>query len=151
MSRELLMQALSALEYAAERVYSETNDDAIGTAITAIRAHLATPEQDADESLAAMTEERDKVFAELCASQACEAALREALRQVRFSLPPVQAFIVKEALAIPSDATALDRSNKRYAAGVLEDAAVKIIERYFAHDAGNYIRRMTAQLRKEAE
>jgi hypothetical protein len=46
MSREILTQALEALEYAAERVYSETNDDAIGTAITAIRAHLDAPEQE---------------------------------------------------------------------------------------------------------
>ncbi len=36
----LLQQALEALEYAADKVYCETNDDAIGTAITAIRAHL---------------------------------------------------------------------------------------------------------------
>jgi hypothetical protein len=35
-----LKQALEALEYAADEVYCEANDDAIGTAIAAIRAHL---------------------------------------------------------------------------------------------------------------
>jgi uncharacterized protein (UPF0212 family) len=41
-SRALLQQALKALEYAADKVYCETNDDAIGTAITAIRKELET-------------------------------------------------------------------------------------------------------------
>lgn len=39
-SRQLLQQALEALEYAAEHVYSETNDDVIGAAITTLRAKV---------------------------------------------------------------------------------------------------------------
>ena len=44
MTRKVLQQALDALEYSAEQVFCQNNNDSIALAITAIKAALAQPE-----------------------------------------------------------------------------------------------------------
>jgi hypothetical protein len=43
--KELMQQALDALEYAAEQVFCENDDDLIGRAISPLRERLAQPRQ----------------------------------------------------------------------------------------------------------
>ena len=47
--KEALKLALEALEYAAEQVFCQNNDDTIALAITAIKEALAQPAQEPDE------------------------------------------------------------------------------------------------------
>jgi hypothetical protein len=95
MSRELLKQALEAVERL-RNSNAVTFDDA--ELEDAIRAHLDTPEQDADKQLATMTQERDHYkemdalhiqslglkSEQLAASQAREAALRKDAERYRW-------------------------------------------------------------------
>ncbi len=135
------------------------------------------------EQLAAMMQERDKVFAELCAmtqerdelvkvfakgldselvaaerriryeqltaSQAREQQLREALEFVRYNTGDNSYANMRatKALALPSDNSALIRSNKLYAAGVLSKAIDEIDPTW---EGLEVLRSMAAQLRKEA-
>jgi len=120
------------------------------------------------EQLAAMTQERDEAIRVLpfireerddndkafrhwysmyLASQSREAALLEALEEIRRITCATQgALVADEALRIPHDTSALDRS-KRYAAEVLSKAIDEIDPTW---EGLEVLRHMAAQLRKEA-
>jgi hypothetical protein len=98
---------------------------------------------------------------QLAASQAREASLREALAHIAeywcgnrndtamFDACISVIGIAEEALATPSDTTALDRSNKLYAAGVLRE----LCKFAFTHQCNFdlWLLDKAEQLRKEAE
>jgi hypothetical protein len=87
---------------------------------------------------------------QLAASQAREAALREALelasQELNFHHPADK--IMQKALALPNDTTALIRSNKLYAAGVLRE----LCKFAFTHQCNFdlWLLDKAEQLRKEA-
>ncbi len=119
------------------------------------------------EQLAAMTQERDHYkemdalhiqslglkSEQLAASQAREQQLREALEFVRYNTGDNSYANMRatKALALPSDTTALDRRNKRYAAGVLEEFRKRFSSSYMMqHFIVGQISEKAEQLRKEA-
>lgn len=107
---------------------------------------------------------RKELHDSLTASQSREAALRAALKSLlpvnyctnshgeKFAMHKGDPLAVQNAekiLALPSDTTALDRSNKLYAAGVLKELSAGA----FTHQRSFDLRLLdkAAQLRKEAE
>jgi hypothetical protein len=130
------------------------------------------------EQLAAMTQERDNLMAltivnenlpvprlreQLAASQAREAALREVLEMVAVRIIEGHDFTredqerIDNLLSIPSDTTALDRSNKRYAAGLFQEVS-DLFAKFDKEDiymdaeiAATSLGNKAEQLRNEAE
>jgi hypothetical protein len=131
------MYTMKQLELAAAAIV------AAGEEITTLRARVA----ELEAYNAGRTDEMIAMTRQLAASQAREQQLREALKNERRSQRRIDHFkMTADALAIPSDTTALDKANKLYAAEYIEG----LISKGLITDV-KYLQARAAQLRKEAE